>query len=294
VIYILFSLIYISQICVSSHIPLSATHSKRGQVYSSTSPPPGSLVVRQTNPQKGDFQTSSLVQASTTNKSTSSTNILYAFKVTPPILTLWLEIESLSRYQSVPPVAVVKMRQVPPSGYKALGKSSHNLCHASWEHWSNHTSSSTCRFEMYNVNAINSSGTGTDTQALALTAEGQKLDFIFGSGTAWFDTSDIVVEAPKLLPFNAQTPPNLVYLDRPWSPYAAVTFQSSFLSNIVNPLGWIPWSRGPVTGNKHATYQEFGNYGPGSPTRKRQMSSVRSAPLRISDVLGSDYATWAH
>ncbi|KAI9611166.1 hypothetical protein KEM48_004638 [Puccinia striiformis f. sp. tritici PST-130] len=218
---------------------------------------------------------------------------LYAFKVTPPILTLWLEIESLSRYQSVPPVAVVKMRQVPPSG-----------------------------FEMYNVNAINSSGTGTDTQALALTAEGQKLvykfclfssyqdtilikalpayfygcrvkgavDFIFGSGTAWFDTSNIVVEAPKryatvtahqrtpggntifvfnkceVLPFNAQTPPNLVYLDRPWSPYAAVTFQSSFLSNIVNPLGWIPWSGGPVTGNEHATYQEFGNYGPGSPT----------------------------
>ncbi|KAI9612244.1 hypothetical protein KEM48_004260 [Puccinia striiformis f. sp. tritici PST-130] len=165
---------------------------------------------------------------------------------------------------------------------------------------------------MYNVNAINSFGTGTDTQALALTAEGQKhvykfclfssyqdtilikalpayfygcrvegaVDFIFGSGTAWFDTSDVVVKAPKryatvtahrrtpggntifvfnkckVLPFNAQTPPNSVY----WADLVTICgrhFQSSFLSDIVNPLGWIPWSGGPVTGNEHATYQEF-------------------------------------
>ncbi|KAH9445549.1 hypothetical protein Pst134EB_023387 [Puccinia striiformis f. sp. tritici] len=41
---------------------------------------------------------------------------------------------------------------------------------------------------MYNVNAINSSGTGTDTQALALTAEGQKLVYKFCLFSSYQDT----------------------------------------------------------------------------------------------------------
>ncbi|KAH9445789.1 hypothetical protein Pst134EB_023625 [Puccinia striiformis f. sp. tritici] len=342
VIYILFSLIYISQVCVSSHIPSTATHSKRGQVYSSTSPPPGSLVVRQTNPQKGDFHT--ITAAVDALKTLNGPQNIF---IGPGVYHEQVHIKykyplRIQGYTANPNSLTGNQVTVQVSVSAASRGGENAPSSAIWVQ--------SPRFEMYNVNAINSFGTGTDTQALALTAEGQKhvykfclfssyqdtilikalpayfygcrvegaVDFIFGSGTAWFDTSDVVVKAPKryatitahrrtpggntifvfnkckVLPFNAQTPPNSVYLGRPWSPHAAVTFQSSFLSDIVNPLGWIPWSGGPVTGNEHATYQEFGNYGPGSPTKKRQMSSVRSAPLRISDVLGSDYATWAH
>ncbi|OAV94446.1 hypothetical protein PTTG_03074 [Puccinia triticina 1-1 BBBD Race 1] len=344
VIYILFSLLYTSQICVSSYIPSAALHQKRGQEnsFSSTDPPPGSLVVRQNNAHHGEF-----------NTITAAVNALKTLKG-PQIIfitagTYHEQVHIKYKYPlriqgySSDPTSLASNQVTVQVAVSAASRGGENApSSAIWVQ--------SPRFEMRNVNAINSFGTGTDTQAVALTAEGQKhvykyctfssyqdtllvktlssyfygcrvegaVDFIFGPGTAWFEMSEIVVKPPKhyatitaqrrsqggntmfvinkskVLPSSQTTQPGSVYFGRPWSPYAAVVFQNSFLSNIVNPLGWIPWNEGSEPRNEHVTYQEYGNYGPGSSTQKRQMGTVRSEAVKISAVLGSDYAEWAN
>ncbi|KAA1064160.1 hypothetical protein PGT21_013624 [Puccinia graminis f. sp. tritici] len=343
-IYILFSLLFISHICVSSYVPSELSQPKRRQETfpSSTIPPPGSLVVRQTNAKQGDYNTiSAAVNALKTLKGpqvifigpgTYHEQVHIKYKYPLRIQGYSSDPNSLTGNQVTVQVAV--------------SAASHNGENApSSAIWVQSP-----RFEMHNVNVINSFGTGTDTQAVALTAQGEKhvykyclfssyqdtlliktassyfygcrvegaVDFIFGSGSAWFEMADIVVKPPKhfatitaqrraqggntmfvfnkskVLPFSQDTQPGSVYFGRPWSPYSAVAFQSCYLSNIINPLGWIPWNESSDPRTQHVTYQEFNNYGPGSPTQKRQMSSMRSEPVKISDVLGSDYASWAH
>ncbi|MBW0510397.1 hypothetical protein O181_050112 [Austropuccinia psidii MF-1] len=201
-------------------------------------------------------------------------------------------------------------------------------------------------FEMRNVNVINSFGTGTDTQAVALTASGEEhiyrmcafssyqdtlyvetnkalfyrchvegaVDFIFGTGTAWFEHSYIAVKPPRafavitaqrsppdvqtIFVFNrAQvyglpgTQPNSTYLGRPWSSNAAVVFQFSRFSDIIKPQGWKAWkSTDPRTENIH--FQEFENIGPGS-RGTRDLARMRNEPLSIRRILGDDFLRWA-
>ncbi|PLW07092.1 hypothetical protein PCANC_08607 [Puccinia coronata f. sp. avenae] len=328
---------------MSSNIPSSVIHTKRATqtFFSSTDRPPHMLIVRQINPQESDFKTIS-----------DAVNALKALEgpvnifIHPGVYHQQVHIKykyplRIQGYTSTPGSAAANKVtvQVAVSAASRGGRTAQSS--AIWV--------KSPRFEMLNVNVVNSFGKGTDKQAVALTAQGEKhvykfchfsgyqdtlliktmssyffgcriegaVDFILGGGTAWIQSSDILVRRPtksyatitaqrrlpgqrtrfvfnkcEVLPYSPATLPNSTYLGRPWSSYAAVTFQYSYLSNIVNPLGWIAWNRASDEQKELVSYQEFKNYGPGSPTRKRQLGTVRSQPLQIADVLGSDYATW--
>lgn len=82
-----------------------------------------------------------------------------------------------------------------------------------------------------------------------------------------------------------------VYLGRPWGEYARVCFQNTALSSIINGAGWKIWNTGDErTG--HVTFQEYGNTGAGASGTRASFSSKISSALTISNILGSDYASW--
>ncbi|KAH9868995.1 hypothetical protein J1614_008072 [Plenodomus biglobosus] len=141
-------------------------------------------------------------------------------------------------------------------------------------------------------------------------------DFIFGQkALAWFDGCTIGVLAAKQGYITAHgrtdassksqyvinkskidaAPRNSVtagayYLGRPWGAQAHVTFQSCSLSNVINGAGWSVWNTGDErTGS--VTFREYANTGDGA-KGKRAFSKMLSAPVSITEVLGSDYKSW--
>lgn len=54
-----------------------------------------------------------------------------------------------------------------------------------------------------------------------------------------------------------------VTLGRPWGNFSRVTFQNSYLSEVVNPVGWSSWKVADERTN-HAKYNEYNNHGPGA------------------------------
>ncbi|EFP81762.2 uncharacterized protein PGTG_08011 [Puccinia graminis f. sp. tritici CRL 75-36-700-3] len=139
------------------------------------------------------------------------------------------------------------------------------------------------------------------------------LDFIFGPGSAWFESVVLgvkssptpVITAQRNSPgggtafvFNhaqivsAGAKPGSAYLGRPWSPDASVVYQFCSLSNVINPQGWKIWSPSQPNTDR-VNFQEFQNVGPGASTSARQIGTQRSAQVNIASILGSDYSTWA-
>ncbi|KAI9626605.1 hypothetical protein H4Q26_017814 [Puccinia striiformis f. sp. tritici PST-130] len=199
-------------------------------------------------------------------------------------------------------------------------------------------------FKMFNINVVNSYGTGTNTQAVAVTAQVYSMcsfssyqdtlyvkatsayflgcniegavDFIFGSGTAWFERANIVVKPPRSFAtitahkrVGAGSPakfvfnlsnivgapgarPGSAYLGRPWSAFAAVTFQFCTLSNVINPAGWAAWNPPQDSRTQSVQFYEFQNKGPGSQGR-RLFGKFSAQPAKIEQVLGANYASWA-
>ena len=153
------------------------------------------------------------------------------------------------------------------------------------------------------------------TQLYARTLIVGRTDFIFGQhAPAWFERVDVRVQGPggyctasgrnssddpNYYVFNRCTvaaqagqsvPAGSFYLGRPWGVYARVTFQNSDMSNVINGAGWVQWNVGdPRT--DHVLYQEYGNTGAGA-NGSRQYETKLSAPIAISTILGSDYASW--
>jgi pectinesterase len=84
-----------------------------------------------------------------------------------------------------------------------------------------------------------------------------------------------------------------VFLGRPWSDTARVVYTNSNLGAHINPAGWSIWSTA-TPNTDHVLFGEFGNTGPGaSGTRASFATKLTStAGYTISDILGSDYATW--
>jgi len=74
------------------------------------------------------------------------------------------------------------------------------------------------------------------------------------------------------------------YLGRPWSDYARVVFQNSFLSSNVNPDGWSIWSRNSPN-TDHITFAEYGNNGPGCVGERASFATQFQSPVSISTVL---------
>lgn len=141
-------------------------------------------------------------------------------------------------------------------------------------------------------------------------------DFIFGQeGQAWFEQCDIGVLAAKLGYITASgrassssssyyvinnskvaaAPGNSVssgafYLGRPWGAYARVAFQATSMTNVISSAGWKIWNDGdPRT--DHVEFGEYENSGAGSQGTRASFAKKLSAPVAISSVLGSNYAS---
>ncbi|CAL0318590.1 unnamed protein product [Lupinus luteus] len=74
------------------------------------------------------------------------------------------------------------------------------------------------------------------------------------------------------------------YLGRPWRNYSRVLFYNTNMSNIVQPLGWDPWSFAGY--EDRITFSEYENFGPGSNTSMR-VSWTKKLDLKTIKMMAS-------
>ncbi|KAJ5669352.1 hypothetical protein N7462_010422 [Penicillium macrosclerotiorum] len=143
------------------------------------------------------------------------------------------------------------------------------------------------------------------------------IDFIFGqTGNAWFDTCQIGVLKYSEGTITAQGRPSssddgyyvlnectveaasgedvtegTYYLGRPWTEYARVVFQNTYLSDVINSAGWIEWSSSEPN-TEDVLFGEYDNSGDGAEGSRASFASTLSAAITITDILGSDYEDW--
>ncbi|MCB0663563.1 MAG: hypothetical protein KDC24_12535, partial [Saprospiraceae bacterium] len=117
-----------------------------------------------------------------------------------------------------------------------------------------------------------------------------RTDYIYGSGTAWFENSEIRswgggwITAPSTglnqahgFVFNncqityALNSPRAgddgatVALGRPWHNYPKVTWMNCFMTEKINPLGWpTKWNMDYADTSSELKLYEYNNYGPGA------------------------------
>ena len=128
------------------------------------------------------------------------------------------------------------------------------------------------------------------------------VDFIFGSGIAWFENCTIfsklpcdvissenpgaekiygyvtAASTPREEPYGyvfheckleSDCPPHSVYLGRPWREWAKTVFLHCKLGEHIHPDGWQDWKKP----HGHFYYGEYNSYGPGaSPTTRADFS----------------------
>jgi len=134
-------------------------------------------------------------------------------------------------------------------------------------------------------------------------------DFIFGGATAWFEKCDILcvgngyitaASTPQEQPHgyvfshcrvsaDASKPDILVYLGRPWRPFAATAFLNCDLGACVRPAGWHNWN--DPSREKTVRYAEFGSTGAGAAPDKRvpwakKLTADEAAAFTPASVLG--------
>jgi len=126
-------------------------------------------------------------------------------------------------------------------------------------------------------------------------------DYIFGAGSAYFNRCLIhslghgyitAAKTPKAQRFGfvfnrcriiTSTAPDRVFLGRPWGLYANVIFKHSWMSNGINPRGWIVWD-GNQRDIKTTRFSEFANTGPGAMPQSR-ISWLRSISTAMANRL---------
>jgi pectinesterase len=153
-----------------------------------------------------------------------------------------------------------------------------------------------------------------------------RVDFIYGSATAWFQDCEIhsrngghvtaastpqdhafgfVFANCKLtgdsIPYDpATTNPSttmkpkvtpIADLGRPWRPYASVTYLNCEMGDHIKPEGWNNW--GKTTNEKTARYSEYKSTGPGSFIEKRypwthRLTDDDADKITVETVLAGD------
>ncbi len=111
------------------------------------------------------------------------------------------------------------------------------------------------------------------------------VDFIFGGGTAFFQSCEILcvgdgfITAASTLPYDeygfvfadcrirGTNPTVRTYLGRPWRSFATVTFQNTEMSEVVSAEGWHNWDR--PDREKTARFFEIASHGVGAKSDQR-------------------------
>ncbi|KAH9469733.1 hypothetical protein Pst134EA_007012 [Puccinia striiformis f. sp. tritici] len=303
---------------------------------STNTPQSGALIVRQANPGNGEYATIAGAVSALKGLTGPQTIFVYPGTYSEQLRINYPDSLSLQGYSANP--ASAERNEV--TVRVAIGAAQAGSNAKSAAIWAQSTG-----IHISNFNVINSFGTGTDTQALALASTGQKqvfkyctfssfqdtvqvsgvsyfygcriegaVDFIFGPGSAWFESVVVAIKASPTPVITAQknspgghtsivinksqvisagAKPDSAYLGRPWSEDATVVFQSCSLGDVIKPEGWRAWNPPSDPRTAHATFQEYKNFGAGANTSARQIGTQRSSPVDIADVLGSDHGTWA-
>jgi pectinesterase len=153
-----------------------------------------------------------------------------------------------------------------------------------------------------------------------------RVDFIYGSATAWFQECEIhsrngghvtAASTPQDHPYGlvfanckltgdstpwdpATTNPAstakprvtpIADLGRPWRPYASVTYINCELGSHISPAGWNNW--GKKDNESTARYAEYNSTGPGANAEKRvpwskQLTKDETDKITIETVLGGN------
>lgn len=127
------------------------------------------------------------------------------------------------------------------------------------------------------------------------------VDFIFGGATAVFKNSEIRSVGNGYITAAStdagakygyvfidcrltQTPGAgyRVYLGRPWRPYSAVIFMTTWMDGHIRPEGWNNWN--DAANEKTARYAEFNNSGPGWNKRARVRWASTLSPQQASGI----------
>ncbi|KAK2034794.1 pectinesterase [Colletotrichum zoysiae] len=160
-----------------------------------------------------------------------------------------------------------------------------------------------CKFTGYQDTVYANEG----RQIYAKTFINGAVDFIFGQrASAWFESCDIqtigkgyitangrdTADNPSFYVFNkanvtGTSGPASVTLGRPWRPFSRVVFQNSALSDVVKPVGWVPWNASSSTENVY--YKEYENTGPGSEGLRANFSSKLDEPIKPTAILGDGF-----
>jgi pectinesterase len=136
-----------------------------------------------------------------------------------------------------------------------------------------------------------------------------RVDYIYGGATAYLENCTVhtksdgyitAASTPREQPWGyvfqncrlTGTGEGLVFLGRPWRPYASVTYLNCEMDQSIRPVGWDNW-RNPAN-EATARYSEFNSRGPGAApaTRvswSRQLSQAQGTEISVSKILaGSD------
>jgi pectinesterase len=153
-----------------------------------------------------------------------------------------------------------------------------------------------------------------------------RVDFIYGSATAWFEDCEIhsrngghitAASTPQDHPYGfvfanckltgdsvaydpATTNPSttakphvtpIADLGRPWRPYASVTYLDCEMGNHIKPEGWNNW--GKKSNEETARYSEYNSTGPGAAPDKRyswarQLTDDDAKRIKVEAVVAGD------
>ncbi|KAK7411791.1 hypothetical protein VNO78_03231 [Psophocarpus tetragonolobus] len=97
---------------------------------------------------------------------------------------------------------------------------------------------------------------GLESQKNTITAQGEK--HLTESSGFSFQFCNISADH-DLVPFVNTTS---TYLGRPWKAYSRTIFMSSYISDVLNPKGWLEWNGTLYLNTLY--YAEYDNYGPGA------------------------------
>ncbi|KAK8930952.1 putative pectinesterase/pectinesterase inhibitor 22 [Platanthera zijinensis] len=146
------------------------------------------------------------------------------------------------------------------------------------------------------------------------------VDFIFGDGAAVFQNCRISPRGKRGGTITAQgrskqnelsafafdrcvikplsgddVPSATFYLGRPWRPYARVVFMKSYMADVINPEGWVPWNGPGKPAPETVFYGEFENGGPGAAAAGRvkwkgvrQLNKTEALWFSVGGLLDGD------